>query len=205
MTLKTQNGERLLVQLPDGTRVEMAGGSEANVRFARDARHFALTKGEALFEVAHDTARPFLIATDRAGVRVVGTRFLIREMPADTRVDVFDGIVEIRAPAADASTMRVRRGTRVTVGRDVTIGRFDPGTEQDWRGGWVDEASVSLDALAQLDRAAHRNPNHRRSELAQVQVSGRFRITQPEQLLAKLGPVYGFHASRTAEGYRIAK
>ena len=205
MTLKTQNGERLLVQLPDGTRVEMAGGSEAKVRFARDARHFALTKGEALFEVAHDTARPFLIATDRAGVRVVGTRFLIREMPADTRVDVFDGIVEIRAPAADASTMRVRRGTRVTVGRDVTIGRFDPGTEQDWRGGWVDEASVSLGALAQLIEQRTGTQITVDPELAQVQVSGRFRITQPEQLLAKLGPVYGFHASRTAEGYRIAK
>lgn len=205
MNLRAPNGERLIAQLPDGTRVELGGGSEAQVRFTRDERHFALKKGDALFAVAHDASRPFRIATDRAGVKVVGTRFLIRETAADMRVDVFEGVVEIRAPAAMASTMRVRRGSRVTVGREVTIGRFDPSIEADWRDGWVDEAAISLGDLAEL--IARRTGAVVKVDpgLVGLQVSGRFRITQPEQLLDKLAPVYGFHARREGDGYRLSE
>ena len=205
MSLKTQDGERLVAQLPDGTRVELGGGSEAQVRFTKGERHFALTRGDALFEVAHDTSRPFLIATERAGVRVVGTRFLIREMTSDTRVDVFDGVVEIRAPAADASTMRVRRGSRVTIGRDVTIGHFDPTAEADWRAGWVDEAAITLGDLADLIERRTGTVVAVAPELAEVQVSGRFRITQPEVLLGKLATVYGFRSRREGETYRLSR
>ncbi|AIT82320.1 FecR family protein [Novosphingobium pentaromativorans] len=205
MTLKTHTGERLVAQLPDGTRVEMGGGSEAQVRFSDSERRFALTRGDALFDVAHDPARPFLIATDRASIRVVGTRFLIREMAKDTRVDVYQGVVEVRAPKAEAATMRVRRGSRVTIGQEVTIGRFEAGAEEDWRGGWVDEAAISLADLADLIERRTATPIAVDPALAAMQVSGRFRITQPDRLLEKLAPLYGFKARREGEGWRISK
>lgn len=205
MELKAADGEHLLVQLPDGTRVEMAGGSEAQVRFTAKARHFALKSGDALFEVAHNPARPFLIASHRAAIRVIGTRFLVRETDADTRVDVFDGVVEIHAPAADASTMRVRRGSRVTIGRDVTIEGFDPNAEDDWRAGWVDEPEISLHDLAHLVERRSGIPIVVDPALAQLQISGRFRITRPQQLFTKLGSVYHFGLRLEGDTYYIDK
>ncbi|SLK12392.1 FecR family protein [Novosphingobium mathurense] len=192
MVLETRPGERLLVQLPDGSRVELGGDTSAEARFTPTERHFALRRGDAHFDVAHDTSRPFLIQTKRAGVRVVGTRFLISQLDEDTRVDVYDGTVEIRPDSDETSKLLLKRGSRVMIGRDVTITHFDATDENDWRNGWVDEAQISLGDLAKL---VERRSGERiviDNDLTQLKLSGRFRINRPDDLLEKLGHAYGF-------------
>lgn len=74
--LQTASGDRLEVQLGDGTRVWLNGGSELKYpsRFACDRREVILC-GEAYFEVAKDTDRPFTVMTTAAEIQVLGTSF----------------------------------------------------------------------------------------------------------------------------------
>ena len=205
MVLETRPGERLLVQLPDGSRVELGGDASAEARFTPAERHFALRRGDAHFDVAHDKSRPFLIQTRRAGVRVVGTRFLISQLRDDTRVDVYDGTVEVRPDRDETSKLLLKRGSRVTIGRDVTLTHFDASDENDWRNGWVDEAQISLGELAEL---VERRSGERivvDQGLSQLKISGRFRINRPDEIFDKLGRVYGFKNYHKGDAYYLIK
>lgn len=192
MPLATVAGERLISEFPDGTRVELGGDSSAHVRFEPGLRHFRLDKGDAHFAVGHDAKRPFLITTPRAQIRVVGTRFLISQLPDFMRLDVYEGTVEIRTGPEDGQVLQVHKGSRVTIGSDVRIERFDPRSEEDWRAGWVDEGAITLAELAQL--AERRTGMHVEVQpaLANLTISGRFRITDPTKLFTNLRTAYGF-------------
>ena len=72
----TAQTDRLQVILSDGTRVWLNGGSRLKYpsRFAVNCREVELL-GEAYFEVARDSARPFRVHTALAMVEVLGTAF----------------------------------------------------------------------------------------------------------------------------------
>lgn len=77
-TVRVENGQRLDINLPDGSHIKLDAGSELRfpIEFA-DSREVYLT-GEAYFEVTHDAARPFKVHANHAMIRVLGTKFNIR-------------------------------------------------------------------------------------------------------------------------------
>lgn len=75
-TLKTPRGGEYTVVLSDGTRVYLNAASELKypIQFDSKKREVHLS-GEAYFEVAKDTNRPFYVVTDAVRVKVYGTEF----------------------------------------------------------------------------------------------------------------------------------
>lgn len=82
--------------LPDGTVVTLNAGSSVkfNSRFNGDTRAVALT-GEAFFDVTPNKEKPFVINTDNASIKVVGTSFNVKSSDKETEVIVETGIVEV--------------------------------------------------------------------------------------------------------------
>lgn len=74
--LEVPAGQRMSITLEDGTLVWLNGGSrmEYPPLFARGERRVRLT-GEALFDVRHDAAHPFVVETFASEIAVLGTRF----------------------------------------------------------------------------------------------------------------------------------
>jgi transmembrane sensor len=99
----TATGEIRAIRLADGSRVTLntASAIDADIG-AVGARKVTLRGGEAFFEVAKDPARPFLVHTGKADVRVLGTRFNIRIDVDQSRIAVTEGNVRV-ALAADPS------------------------------------------------------------------------------------------------------
>jgi len=93
--------QREEIQLPDGSRVWVNQRSALSYAAEDGARKVEL-EGEAYFEVVPDPERPFLVLTDGATTRVVGTSFNVRAYPEDEeiRVDVVSGRVEVSLNAA---------------------------------------------------------------------------------------------------------
>jgi transmembrane sensor len=94
-TFETGVGETDSLRLPDGTRVVLAPGSRLG--FASDygskTRRVELL-GEALFDVAHDDARPFSVLAGTATIRDIGTTFTVRHFDeANIEVAVTRGSV----------------------------------------------------------------------------------------------------------------
>lgn len=86
---KTAPGQRATVTLHDGTRVALNVASSLKVPAEFGARVRDVTlEGEAFFEVAHDSARPFTVYAGNAATRVLGTRFDVRAYARDSVVEV---------------------------------------------------------------------------------------------------------------------
>jgi transmembrane sensor len=92
---QTKVGEQRLLLLGDGSRVTLNTASVIEVRMRRDRRIVDLLKGEALFEVAHDAARPFDVRVGDTTARAVGTRFDIARRTTHTAITVVEGHVAV--------------------------------------------------------------------------------------------------------------
>lgn len=88
-TVRSTQGERRLITLPDGTSVWLNRDSKLNFpeAFAAHRREVSL-EGEAFFEVMHDPQRPFIISCGRVTTTVLGTAFNIRAFPEEKSVTV---------------------------------------------------------------------------------------------------------------------
>lgn len=94
----TRIGEVLRLPLADGSAVTLNSGSEVVVEFSADRRQVQLLRGEALFDVAKDPHRPFVVMAAGAEVRAVGTSFSVRRRQDDAvKVVVREGTVDVEA------------------------------------------------------------------------------------------------------------
>lgn len=96
----SEHGQRTHLRLSDGTRVILNAGSKiiAPETFSDSLRQVQL-EGQAFFNVATDSTRPFLVSTDRAVTEVLGTKFDIRAYSEDELVEVTvaEGKVALRS------------------------------------------------------------------------------------------------------------
>jgi transmembrane sensor len=138
-TYMTAKGEHRTVKLADGTVIDLNGGSKLTVALGRHDRRVTLPEGEAVFDVAADKARPFLIAAGDRMVRVVGTRFDVRERSGDLSVTVERGVVEVLpAEGVAGRTWRLHPGQRLDHAdgaQAVEIQAADPAQVFSWRSG----------------------------------------------------------------------
>ena len=75
-------GEQRLVVLQDGTRLSLNTSTRVRVELGSKRRTVDVEGGEALFEVAKDASRPFVVKAAGSEVRATGTAFVVRYTPA---------------------------------------------------------------------------------------------------------------------------
>ncbi len=110
-------GQQIAYQLPDGSSMVLNTRSRARVSMDGKERIVELD-GEALFTVAREAGRPFLVRTRNAITRAVGTQFNVYEQ-ADgaTRVSVVEGAVQVSpaSPTPHADPMLLSAGQEAEV------------------------------------------------------------------------------------------
>jgi transmembrane sensor len=98
----TSIGEQRSLELADGTTVALNSRSKIRVRFTAGERDVDLLQGQALFRVAKDTARPFIVSSGTTHVRAIGTEFDVYRKSGGTVVTVVEGRVAIAPDRADS-------------------------------------------------------------------------------------------------------
>lgn len=110
----TSVGEHKRVELPDGSVALLNTATALSVDQSGPQRRVVLHDGEALFEVARDPSRPFIVVAGNAQVRAVGTAFTVRRHEGWESVIVSEGVVEVTADGL--SPVRLEAGQRLDVG-----------------------------------------------------------------------------------------
>lgn len=88
--------------LADGSVVDLGPGAVVDVALGDGERRVRLVRGAARFTVAHDAARPFVVATATGiEVRALGTVFDVWLEAAAVDVRVASGRVQVRATARE--------------------------------------------------------------------------------------------------------
>jgi len=93
----TGMGEQRTVHLADGSTVELNSKSRIRVLLSEHERDVDLIEGQALFHVAKDHTRPFIVSVDGMRVRAVGTQFDVYRKSSGTVVTVVEGRVAVYA------------------------------------------------------------------------------------------------------------
>jgi len=121
----TDIGETRVIQLPDGSVVTLNTNSKMSVRFTEAERKINLEQGEALFKVAKNRKRPFIVDAFDTEVRAVGTSFTVRLLPErPIQVLVQEGVVEVKrrdAPGAKPVRAVAETQTLVPLGAPIVV------------------------------------------------------------------------------------
>jgi len=101
----TRPGEQKVATLKDGSRIALNTDTQVDVRFDSGRRRIDLDRGEAMFEVAHDADRPFVVVAGDTRVMAIGTVFTVRRTRDDVVVTLIKGRVAVshERPRQDAT------------------------------------------------------------------------------------------------------
>ena len=146
-------GEQQLVQLADGSSVRLDTGSRIRVRFDGARRLVELEQGQAMFTVAHDVGRPFVVTAGEARVTAVGTVFDVRREGEAVRVTLVSGAVDVAANSQGAGQRMAAGHQAKVVGRRVQTASVDVGSETSWTEGRIVFRDTPLkSAVAEVNR-----------------------------------------------------
>lgn len=172
------------VTLADGSMATLSSDSRLHVRMTRAERDITLEQGEAYFDVAHDTGRPFVVTAEGRRVIAVGTRFSVRRDAQELRVVVTEGKVRLDSPAVGdgraAPVSVLPAGSVATAGRDGVFVRSLPVADAEryleWRSGFLTFEDTSLaGAAAEFNRFNARKLELADAGVAALRVGGNFR------------------------------
>lgn len=146
-------GEQRVIELADGSRVRLDTGSAIRVRFVGGVRRVELERGQAMFTVAHDAGRPFVVEADGTRVTAVGTVFDVRRLEDGVRVVLVSGAVDVvKGRAGAPARMRAGQAAEVTAA-GVRTREVDVSEATSWTDGRIVFEDVRLDAaVAEVNR-----------------------------------------------------
>lgn len=196
-------GQTRQVELADGTHIRLNAGSRIDVRLERRARRVTMSDGEAVFDVAHDAARPFVIDTGPREVRVLGTEFNLRQ-----RADAFDlavrrGLVEVRLADDAGAVTKVPAGHRLRAanGSAGVLSETAPDAAFAWTTGQLiyDNAPLTVVA-ADLSRSLGVPVRVADAEAGRLRFSGVLTIDDKTLVIRRLEAFAGVRAERVGDG-----
>lgn len=170
---------RQIVRLADGSTVLLDNGSRLKVRYSGRRRDLLLEKGQARFEVAHDSNRPFVVRAGPRRVIATGTVFDIDLQRQGVAVALLQGKVKIvaaRQLGAALPALDLRQGEEYRSDpRGAGVSRFDPDVVTAWETGHLVLNDVPLgDAVRRVNRYADRPIVLASAKVAGLRVSGVF-------------------------------
>src|SRR4029077_20613259 len=120
----TGHGQQLTQPLADGSLLHLDTDSAVNVRYERRLRQVEIERGQVIFTVAHDPARPFRVTAGSAQVSAVGTQFDVYLQGEVTLVTVVEGRVAVGpSRSAGGAATGTRLALQAAGGPEVRGGR----------------------------------------------------------------------------------
>ena len=181
-TITAPAGQRVVLSLPDGTKVWLNSKSriEYPVSFGWKSRKINLS-GEGYFEVAHNSRRPFIVNAGDYDVRVLGTTFNVYAFDSgksDFEVSLLEGAVEIAPHDGALRRMVLKPDETAVAARDGSLVR-QPLVDKErflWREGLISLNDVTFGEL--IERFSYYFDTEiilRNRKLYDVRCTGKFR------------------------------
>ncbi len=194
----TQRGQLKTVSLPDGSQLRLDTDTQLSIALYRNRREVAVLRGQAMFDVAHDAARPFQVLADAVKITVVGTQFLVRNLKDMVSVEVEQGQVRVEAPSGEPASVLLSAGdsVRAVQGRLQQMTRV-AGAIAPWRSGRLAFDDVPLgEALEEFVRYVDLQTFIQDPAVAAMRVTGSFEIARADGFVSALPQVLPVRLNR---------
>lgn len=180
----TAVGERKRIVLADGSTVFLNTDTALSVDYGGQDRRLVLHHGQALFEVAKDPGRPFVVTADGTEARALGTIFAVQRTETCADVIVTEGAVEVRVGTQDA--VRLEAGQRLAFGARASLEprTIDADAATAWqRGKLIFNRRPLQSVVAELERYRAGRIVVLGERLKTLEVTGVFDLDDPDRLL----------------------
>ncbi|UCJ17882.1 FecR domain-containing protein [Pseudomonas sp. MM211] len=184
--LRSGTGERLQHTLADGSRLALNSDSAVNVRFSETERRIRLLKGELLLESGRDAARrPLIVETAAGEIQALGTRFSVYEIDGGSRVELYEGELELRPRNTPPSRLQAGQQRWFNSERATAIGQADRNAIA-WNEGRLIAERMPLGQF--LNELARHRPGVLRCDpaVAELPLTGVFPLADTDRVLAAL-------------------
>lgn len=169
-------------RLGDGSQAILASDSALDVHLSRRERRVELHRGEAIFDVAKDPDRPFVVDAGARRIVAVGTRFSVRRDGGELRVVVTEGTVRLQpadgAARAPSSLLPAGSVAQIAGGNALLRSMAVAEAERllEWRDGLLVFHDTSLrDAVAEFNRYNARKIVVADERVGALRIGGHFR------------------------------
>jgi transmembrane sensor len=200
----TARGEQKTVVLADGSTVEMDGGSILSQNFTSHTRAVILSDGAAVFNVAPDPDRPFLVTAETGTTSTHAAKFAVGHGADEVSVDCLEGQIEVEC----RGNMRLKSGQSVRYFPSglSEIDHDKPENMATWRRGLLVFRDKPLASVV-MDINRHRRGNVVivDSTLGQRRVSGVFHLSRPDEIIDQLQVTLDLSATRLPAGIVILR
>ncbi len=147
-SISTPNGGKYTIKLPDGSTVYLNAASQLKypTQFDGAERRVELS-GEAYFEVAKDSRRPFLVKTSTQLVQVLGTHFNVNSYQdeGETTTTLAEGSVKV-STASGTKVLKPGQQTIVTA-KSIALRQADLETALAWKNGRIEYKDASIETI----------------------------------------------------------
>lgn len=215
MTLRgrmtTAKGDIRRAPLSDGSAVTLNTDTAIRTAFDDRMRRVELLRGEALFDVAKDAARPFVVVAGDVRVRAVGTSFTVRSH-ADGQVGVIvrEGVVEVwRGAAGRPVRLAAEQAVKVAAVGALRPTRVDAAAvdrAMAWRQGQIDLDGLTLgQAAAEFARYSDRRIVIDDPAVENLKVTGLFSASDPDGFARAAALSLGLAATARPDGVHLTR
>jgi len=190
----TRSDQQRDVTLADHSVVHLDVGSEISVNIGDRTREITLTRGRALFDVAKDRERPFMVTAGRTRTTALGTKFQVQQSGERVIVVLAEGSVSVapfnqETPAEPAPwEERLAPGEQLSVeGRRAPPVKISVDTYMvtSWsRGRLVFRGTPLAAAVEEVNRYSTRKLRVADPSLASLPVGGNFIAGDSELILS---------------------
>jgi transmembrane sensor len=205
ITLRTDPREVTTTALPDGSSVTLNASTRIDFQWLANERRIRLVSGQALFRVAKDPTRPFVVTVGDRTVTALGTAFDIRMDADKVQVTLLEGRVAVRGTgrAAEQPTLELRPNQQlVAVDGDLpTVRAVDVAITTAWAEGQIYFTDQALpDAVAEMNRYSAQHIIIADPALSQFRINGMFRAGNQEGFVSALASYYPIDSRRDEQG-----
>ncbi len=202
--IATQVAELRSLQTEDGSTLVLNAQTALGLHFSEQSRHAWLEQGEAYFDIARDTARPFVVHTPEAQISVLGTEFNIDHRAGIVLVSVTEGRVRVTADRVvelvAGEQVHVKNGVLSQVKHSAQVLKAG-----DWQGGWMDIVHAALpEVVARLQRYSDREIQLDPALSAQ-KISGRFQLRDPANTLGLIASLHQLELIETDRHFVLSE
>ena len=180
----TAAGEIRSVELEDGSILTLNGATALDWTISEGRREIRLYRGEADFQVAKDSTRPFFVEAGPARIRVTGTRFDVDYDGQDVVLAVTQGQVQASDAQAQPLLVGASQQVRWSGERLQPLQALDARQQLAWqRGKLVFRAQPLSEVFTELERSQRQRVIFLDQSVRDLKVTGVFAHDDPQAVL----------------------
>lgn len=194
-------GHRALI-LADGSRIDLNTDTLLRADIGSHARNIELVRGEAYFQVKHDSARPFVVTVADHRITDLGTKFLVRTVAKGVEVALMEGRARLENTDAEKkhSAILAPGDLVVATANSMNVSRKHvPELADDlaWRhGALVFHNATLADAAAEFGRYGGVKLVIVDPGVAALTINGTFRTNDAGELADVAHEIFGLRIAR---------